>query len=117
MAIATRCGHTDKRGGLVPHALICDDDSWQVAHWNIAEGLRVPGTNVDTSGSESMAAIRKLTVPDGPRLGVTLDEDFVPKHLVAESGRLSPSECNGKAHHSTRARHASSAHSATVDDG
>lgn len=28
-----------------------------------------------------------MTVPDGPGLGVTLNEDFVKKYLVAESGR------------------------------
>src|SRR3989449_3213931 len=28
-----------------------------------------------------------ITVPDGAGLGITLDEDFVKKHLVAESGR------------------------------
>ena len=30
-----------------------------------------------------------MTISDRPGLGVTLDEDFVKKHLVAESGRLS----------------------------
>jgi L-rhamnonate dehydratase len=28
-----------------------------------------------------------MTVPDGPGLGVTLNEEFVKKYLVAESGR------------------------------
>jgi L-rhamnonate dehydratase len=28
-----------------------------------------------------------ITVPDGPGLGVTLNEDFIARHLVAESGR------------------------------
>jgi L-rhamnonate dehydratase len=28
-----------------------------------------------------------ITVPDGPGLGVTLDDEFVSRHLVAESGR------------------------------
>jgi L-alanine-DL-glutamate epimerase-like enolase superfamily enzyme len=28
-----------------------------------------------------------ITVPDGPGLGVTINEDFVARHLVAESGR------------------------------
>jgi len=27
-----------------------------------------------------------MTVPDGPGLGVTLNEPFVRRHLVAESG-------------------------------
>lgn len=29
-----------------------------------------------------------ITVPDGPGLGVTLNESFVKKHLIAESGRV-----------------------------
>jgi L-rhamnonate dehydratase len=33
-----------------------------------------------------------IAVPDGPGLGVTLDEDFVAAHLVAESGRVGASE-------------------------
>ena len=28
-----------------------------------------------------------MTIPDGPGLGVTLDEDFVEKYRIAESGR------------------------------
>ena len=32
-----------------------------------------------------------ICVPDGPGLGITLDEDFVAGHLIAESGRLSRS--------------------------
>ena len=28
-----------------------------------------------------------ITVPDGPGLGVTLDEEFVKKYLVVESGK------------------------------
>jgi L-alanine-DL-glutamate epimerase-like enolase superfamily enzyme len=28
-----------------------------------------------------------IAVPQGPGLGVTLDEDFVARHLVCESGR------------------------------
>ena len=30
-----------------------------------------------------------ITVPDGPGLGVTLNEDFIAAHLVAESGASS----------------------------
>jgi hypothetical protein len=37
-----------------------------------------------------------MSVPDRPGLGVTLNEDFVQAHLVAESGHLSPSAGNGK---------------------
>lgn len=38
-----------------------------------------------------------MTVPDGPGLGVTLNEEFVRAHLVAESGHLSPLAGNGTA--------------------
>ncbi len=38
-----------------------------------------------------------ITVPDGPGLGVTLNEDFIAAHLVAESGRTSGiAEANGR---------------------
>ena len=37
-----------------------------------------------------------MTVPDRPGLGVTLNEDFVAGHLVAESGRESHAAGNGK---------------------
>ena len=37
-----------------------------------------------------------ITVPDGPGLGVTLNEDFIAAHLVAESGGDSFAAGNGK---------------------
>lgn len=37
-----------------------------------------------------------ITVPDAPGLGVTLNEDFIAAHLVAESGRESMAASNGK---------------------
>jgi L-rhamnonate dehydratase len=37
-----------------------------------------------------------IGVPDGPGLGVTLNEDFIKAHLIAESGRSSPGiDANG----------------------
>ncbi len=37
---------------------------------------------------EPMIAVNgTMTVPDGPGLGITLNEDFVQAHLVSESGR------------------------------
>ena len=39
-----------------------------------------------------------ITVPDRPGLGVTLNEDFIAAHLVAESGRESTATFNGKPH-------------------
>jgi L-alanine-DL-glutamate epimerase-like enolase superfamily enzyme len=39
-----------------------------------------------------------ISVPDGPGLGVTLNEDFIAAHLVAESGCESRSSGNGKPH-------------------
>jgi L-rhamnonate dehydratase len=38
-----------------------------------------------------------ITVPDGPGLGVTLNEEFIKAHLVAESGRTVSTESNGHA--------------------
>jgi hypothetical protein len=39
-----------------------------------------------------------ISVPDRPGLGVTLNEDFVAAHLVAESGREARPSGNGKRH-------------------
>jgi L-rhamnonate dehydratase len=36
-----------------------------------------------------------IAVPDSPGLGVTLNEEFIKAHLVAESGRTSAAESNG----------------------
>jgi L-alanine-DL-glutamate epimerase-like enolase superfamily enzyme len=36
-----------------------------------------------------------ITVPDSPGLGVTLNEEFIKAHLVAESGRTAAAESNG----------------------
>ena len=44
-----------------------------------------------------------ITVPDRPGLGVTLNEDFIARHLVAESGRTSH-ETNGVDEHLPRGR-------------
>lgn len=41
-----------------------------------------------------------ITVPDGPGLGITLNEDFIKSHLVAESGR-SPSAAQSNGHRPT----------------
>lgn len=39
-----------------------------------------------------------ITIPEGPGLGITLDEDFVQQFLIEESGRLDvPAEKNGHA--------------------
>jgi L-rhamnonate dehydratase len=38
-----------------------------------------------------------ISVPEGPGLGVTLNEEFIKAHLVAESGRTVSAETNGHA--------------------
>jgi hypothetical protein len=39
---------------------LCHAEGWQLARWNIAEGLKVPGADIDTGGSDPLAAIRSL---------------------------------------------------------
>src|SRR5690606_25916838 len=43
-----------------------------------------------------------ITVPEGPGLGVTLNEDFIAAHLIAESGRLSQADGHANGSISTR---------------
>ena len=52
--------------------------------------------SVDDSPMRHELAVEKvqaqkgwITVPDGPGLGITLNEDFVKQYLVSESGRSS----------------------------
>ena len=47
---------------------LCHDEGWQLARWNIAEGLQVPGIDAETGGSDPLAAIRavnSLATPEG----------------------------------------------------
>jgi hypothetical protein len=50
---------------------LCQQEQWQLAMWNIDQGLRVGGTSVDQSGGDPLAAIRAaqgLAAPDGTAL-------------------------------------------------
>jgi hypothetical protein len=47
---------------------LCHDEGWQLARWNIAEGLQVPGIDGQSAGSDPLAAIRAvstLATPEG----------------------------------------------------
>ncbi|MEX1223449.1 MAG: AAA family ATPase, partial [Pirellulales bacterium] len=49
-------------------AQLCQREDWQLARWNVAEGLRVSGADVEASGGDPLAAIRSLNAlatPDG----------------------------------------------------
>ncbi len=50
---------------------LCQQEQWQLAMWNIDQGLRVGGTAVDQSGGDPLAAIRAaagLATPEGTAL-------------------------------------------------
>jgi len=44
----------------------------------------------ELTNEKVQAVAGSITVPDGPGLGITLNEDFIRKYLVAESGRHAP---------------------------
>lgn len=39
---------------------LCQRENWQLATWNIDQGLRVGGSPADQSGSDPLAAIRSV---------------------------------------------------------
>jgi hypothetical protein len=50
---------------------LCQQEQWQLAMWNIDQGLRVGGASVDQSGSDLLTAIRAATglaTPEGTAL-------------------------------------------------
>lgn len=50
---------------------LCQREQWQLATWNINQGLRVGGSTVEQSGSDPLAAIRSansLATPEGTAL-------------------------------------------------
>jgi len=58
----------EQQDALVAMTQLCQRESWQLATWNIDQGLRVSGTAVDHSGSDPLAAIRavnSLATPEG----------------------------------------------------
>lgn len=58
----------EHQDALVAIAQLCQQEDWRHATWDIEQGLRVPGADVDTDGSDPLAAIRSvnaLATPDG----------------------------------------------------
>ncbi len=58
----------EHQDALVAMAELCRHEDWRLATWNIAEGLRVPGSQTDAGGTDPLAAIRavnSLATPDG----------------------------------------------------
>jgi hypothetical protein len=56
---------------LLAIAQLCRRENWQLATWDIEQGLQVPGTQIETGGSDPLAAIRAaaaLATPDGTAL-------------------------------------------------
>jgi len=53
---------------LTEVAQLCRAEEWRLATWNVADGLRIPGTETDAGGSDPLAAIKalnSLATPDG----------------------------------------------------
>ncbi|MCA9088808.1 MAG: AAA family ATPase [Planctomycetaceae bacterium] len=58
----------EQQDALVALAQLCQQEDWRLATWNIEQGLRVAGAEIDGSGSDPLAAIRSvnaLAAPDG----------------------------------------------------
>lgn len=61
----------EHQDALVAIALLCRQENWQLATWNIGDGLSVSGTNLDSVGNDPLAAIRSingLATSDGTAL-------------------------------------------------
>ncbi|HQX51454.1 MAG TPA: AAA family ATPase [Planctomycetaceae bacterium] len=50
----------EQQDALVAIAQLCQQEHWQLATWNIEQGLQVSGATVDNSGSDPLAAIRAV---------------------------------------------------------
>ncbi len=58
----------EHQDALVAIAQLCRQEDWQLAMWDIEQGLRVPGAETEAGGSDPLAAIRavnSLATPDG----------------------------------------------------
>lgn len=58
----------EHQDALVAIAQLCRQENWQLATWDIEQGLQVPGAEVDATSSDPLAAIRSinaLATPDG----------------------------------------------------
>ncbi|MEZ6096888.1 MAG: AAA family ATPase [Pirellulaceae bacterium] len=53
---------------LMEIARLCNEESWQLATWNIGSGLQVSGATLDTIGGDPLSAVRtasSLSIEDG----------------------------------------------------
>ncbi len=72
-------------------AQLCQREDWQLATWNVAEGLQVPGADVEAGGGDPLAAIRALqalATPDGTAILVL--ENF---HRFLQSAEIVQALC------------------------
>ena len=62
--------HQDALTGI---AQLCRQESWQLATWNIEQGMKLPGNTTDANSPDPLAAIRavnSLATPDGTAIVV-----------------------------------------------
>ncbi|HCS52248.1 MAG TPA: AAA family ATPase, partial [Planctomycetaceae bacterium] len=45
---------------LVAIAQLCRQEDWRMATWDIEQGLKIPGAEVDAGASDPLAAIRSI---------------------------------------------------------
>lgn len=58
----------EHQDALVAIAQLCHQEDWRLATWDIEQGLKVPGTEIEATGNDPLAAIRavnSLATPDG----------------------------------------------------
>lgn len=58
----------EQQEAILAISQLCQREGWQVANWNIDQGLKVRGATADQSGGDPLAAIRaagSLATPDG----------------------------------------------------
>ena len=58
----------EQQDALTEITQLCQQEGWQLATWNIEQGLRVSGASVDNGGGDPLAAIRavsSLATPEG----------------------------------------------------
>jgi hypothetical protein len=48
----------EHQDALVAIAQLCRQEDWRLATWDIEQGLRVPGTDVEAGSNDPLAAIR-----------------------------------------------------------
>ncbi|QEF98889.1 ATP-dependent zinc metalloprotease FtsH 4 [Stieleria maiorica] len=58
----------EHQDALVAIAQLCHQEDWRLATWDIEQGLKVPGAEIEGTGNDPLAAIRavnSLVTPDG----------------------------------------------------